>query len=186
MACPLYKATSTEGKFIEWNDERQADFDELKRRLTDTNNVFALPNFDQTFVLETVASDVGIGAVISQSFNGQEKPIAYFSRHLNKAEKNYPTSEKVLLAIVKSVEHFSKFLYGKKFIIRTDHRPLSWIMNTAKPASRLARWLILLSNYEFDIDYRPGRVNSNADALSRLVKTDEPDVEIDPPGFQIH
>ena len=59
-------------------------------------------------------------------------------------------------------------------------------MTTAKPASRLARWLILLSNYEFDIEYRPGRVNSNADALSRLVKTDETDVEAEPPLFQVN
>ena len=84
---------------------------------------------------------------MSQELDGSERPIAYFSRHLNKAEKNYLTSENELLAIVKAVEHFSQFLFGKKFVIRTDHRPLSWIMTTTKPASRLARWLILLSNY---------------------------------------
>ena len=59
-------------------------------------------------------------------------------------------------------------------------------MTTAKPASRLARWLILLSNYEFDIEYRPGRVNSNADALSRLIKEDEADEDTEPPGFQVN
>lgn len=88
IACPLYKATSAEGKTVEWNDERQFAFEELKRRLTDTNNVLALPNFDLPFVLETDASDVGIGAVLSQELDGNERPIAYFSRHLNKAEKN--------------------------------------------------------------------------------------------------
>ena len=86
---------------------------------------------------------------------------------LQGAEINYSTIEKELFAIVFYVHHFRPYLYGQKFILVTDHRPLVWLYSIKDPVSRLARWRIKLSEYDYEIVYKPGRVNSNADALSR-------------------
>ena len=82
------------------------------------------PNPEEQFILDTDASNSGIGAVLSQLQNGQERVIAYFSRSLNRAEHQYCVSRKELLAMVKSIRHFHCFLYGKGFVLRTDHAAL--------------------------------------------------------------
>jgi hypothetical protein len=107
-----------------------------------------------------------------------ERPIEYFSRNLNKAEKNYSTTEKEPLAIVAATEHFKFYLYGKPFRVRSDHQPLKFLMSSSQPVSRLARWLIRLEKYEFEIEYRAGKKHGNADGMSRLVhEQEEPDEE---------
>ena len=112
IAASLFAATSTDGKFIEWNPEMIEAWVILKLRLTSTDNVLILPDFDRSFILETDASDFGIGAALLQEKKTIERPVAYFSKHLNKAEKNYGTGEKEMLAKVRSVEHFSIYLHG--------------------------------------------------------------------------
>jgi len=94
--------------------------------------------------------------------------IAYASQNLNKAEKNYSTSEKELLAIVWGVKYFRPYLYGRRFKIASDHKPLTWIMNVKDPGSRLIRWHIKLEEYDYEIVYKKGSLNTNADALSRI------------------
>ena len=79
-----------------------------------------MPDFDLTFILETDASDNCLGAALIQKIEGKDCPIAFYSRTMNVAEKNYDTNQKELLAIVKAVEHFKQFLYGKEFVIKTD------------------------------------------------------------------
>ena len=101
------------------------------------DNVLALPYFSLPFILETDASDNCIGAALLQKIDDKELPIAFFSRTMNTAEKNYATSQKELLAIVKVVEHFRQFLYGKEFIIKTDHAPLTSIKTNSKPSARI-------------------------------------------------
>ena len=96
-------------------EDAQKAFERLKRELTDMDNILSLPNFDLNFILETDASDNCIGASLMQKINGKECPIAFYSRTMTVAEKNYDTSQKELLAIVKSVEHFKQFLYEKEF-----------------------------------------------------------------------
>jgi hypothetical protein len=81
-------------------------------------------------------------------------PIAYASRNLNKAERNYTTSEKELLAIVWGIKHFRPYFYGRKFKIASDHKPLLWIMNITDPGSRLLRWRIKLEEYDYEIIYK--------------------------------
>jgi hypothetical protein len=95
-------------------------------------------------------------------------PIAYASRNLNKAERNYSTSEKELLAVVWGVKHFRPYLYGRKFKIASDHKPLMWIMNIKDPGSRLLRLRIKLEEYNYEIVYKKGALNTNADASSRI------------------
>jgi hypothetical protein len=130
--------------------------------------ILQYPDFTREFTLTTDASNEGIGAVLSQGQIGKDLPIAYASRNLNKAEKNYSTSEKELLAIVWGIKHFRPYLYGRKFKVATDHKPLPWIMNIKDPGSRLLRWRIKLEEYDYEILYKKGTANTNADALSRI------------------
>ena len=97
----------------------------------------SLPDFDTPFILETDASDDCIGAALMQRVNGKDCPIAFYSRAMTNAEKNYDTSQKELLAVVKAVDHFRQFLYGKEFVIKTDHQPLTSITTKARPSVRL-------------------------------------------------
>jgi hypothetical protein len=124
------------------------------------------PDFTKEFILTTDASNQGLGAVLSQGEIGKDLPIAYASRNLNQAEKNYSTSEKELLAIVWGIKHFRPYLYGRKFKIACDHKPLMWIMNVKDPGSRLVRWRIKL--YDYEIINKKRANNTNADALSRI------------------
>ena len=103
-----------------------------------------------------------------QRVDNKDCPIAFYSRSMTNAEKNYDTSQKELLAVVKAVDHFRQFLYGKEFIIKTDHHPLTSITTKAKPSVRLGRWLSELADYAFKIEHKKGADNVLADALSRL------------------
>ena len=182
IASPLYSVKET-NKILAWNDKCQDAFDALREALAGPS-VLALPDFSKPFLLESDASNYGVGAVLSQQSDfGVVKPVAYFSRHLVKAELNYTVSEKELYAIVLGVEYFKHFLYGRPFTVLTDHRPLKWLFTKARPASRLARWIEKLNNFEFDIVYREGRKNGNADGLSRLPDAPE-DIEPNNPEVQ--
>ena len=123
--------------------------------------------------ITTDASELGYGAVLEQNFKHSDdeadevRPIEYFSKNYTSAQKKYSTSEKELLAIVMAVEHFHPYVYGKRFIINTDHLPLTWLWNKAQPHPRLERWMMRLALYEFTVKFKPGRENIVADFLSR-------------------
>ena len=121
------------------------------------------PNPNREFILDTDASNSGIGAVLSQFQDGQERVIAYFSRSLNRAECQYCVTHKELLAMVK----LHCYLYGRNFVLRTDHAALRWLLNFKAPEGQLARWIEQLQQYDFDVQCRLGASHSNADALSR-------------------
>lgn len=126
------------------------------------------PDFEQPFILTTDASGYSIGAVLSQGPIGRDKPIAYASRTLNDAERNYSVIERELLSIVNFTKYFRPYLFGRKFTIITDHKPLQWVNNLKEPNSRLMRWRLKLLEYDYDIVYRKGSENKVADALSRI------------------
>ena len=138
IAAPLNKNLNIMDKHVLLSEEAIEAFEKLK--LTDMDNVLALPDFSLPFILKTDASDNCIGAALMQNIESKELPIAFFSRTMTAAEKNYATSQKELLAIVKAVEHFRQFLYGKEFIIKTDHAPLISIKTNSKPSARIGRW----------------------------------------------
>jgi len=165
IAKPLTNLLKKEIDF-NWGDKEQECFNILKNTLCE-EPVLQYPDFTKPFLLTTDASGTAIGAILSQGQVGKDHPISYASRVLNDAEKNYSTIEKELLAIVYAVQHFRPYLYGKKFLLITDHKPLTWLHKLKDPTSRLARWRIKLAEYDYEIVYKPGKINANADALSR-------------------
>lgn len=122
--------------------------------------VLKYPDFDRSFILTTDASGEGLGAVLSQGESGKDLPVAFASRTLNQAEKNYSTTEKELLAIVWGMRYFRPYLYGKHFRVVTDHKPLTWIMNVKDPGSRLLRWRIKLEEYDYEVIYVLSQIGS--------------------------
>ncbi|KAL4153387.1 hypothetical protein QTP88_001220 [Uroleucon formosanum] len=117
--------------------------------------ILQYPDFTKEFILTTDASGKALGAILSQGKIGSDLPISYASRTLNNAELNYSTTELECLAIIFGVKHFRPYLYGRKFIILTDHRPISWLFNLKDPLSKLARWRIELEQYNYEIKYKP-------------------------------
>jgi transposase InsO family protein len=177
IAAPLHALTGKGVKF-EWRAEQQQAFETLKEKLT-TAPVLAMPSNEEPYVLDTDASDIGLGAVLSQIQDGEERPIAFASRTLSKPEKNYETTRKELLAVVFGLKQFRQYLLGRPFTIRTDHSALSWLRRTPEPLPQLARWLTLIEQFDYTIVHRAGRKHGNADSLSRRRDYDETDNELE-------
>ena len=166
LAKPLNEITKPTKKFI-WTEETQMAFDELKKRVTE-EPILRLPNLELPFILQTDASGIAIGGVLSQNFNGEEHPVYYASRILKDAELRYSTVEKECLAIVYWVKYFRHYLIGREFKIITDQRALKWLLELKDPSSRLTRWSLRLQEYRFTVEHKPGRLHTNADALTRM------------------
>jgi len=167
IAEPLHRLLRKNTKTFKWTPECDSAFNTLKTRLI-TPPVLAFPRFEIPFIVATDASDYAIGGVLSQVQNGQEKVIAYWSRQLQKAERNYSTIEREALAVVSSVKEFYPYLYGFQFKLLTDHNPLTALKGLKDTGGRLARWLLYLQQFNFQFEYKSGASNSNADALSRI------------------
>lgn len=169
------------GRTWKWNREQQEAFEKAKQLLQSADLLVHF-NPDMKLILASDASNYGIGAVLSHEMpDGTERPIGYVSRSLNPAERNYSTVDKEALAVVVGVKKFHQFLYGKKFTIRTDHKPLEGLLGEKKGISlqaspRVQRWALTLAAYEYEIQYKAGTTNGNADALSRLPLSEMPGV----------
>src|SRR5699024_1088189 len=138
-----------------WTAEQEEAFQALKQTLTEAP-VLACPDFTQQFVLQTDASDLGLGAVLTQQIDGEERVIHYASRSLTPAEKNYSVTEKGCLALVWGIEKLRPYLEGYHFVIVTDHQSLKWLGSLKSPSGRLARWAMYLQQFDFEIRYRRG------------------------------
>merc|ERR1711893_323270 len=165
---PMIRLTDKGAKFV-WTPQCQTAFETLKVKLT-TAPILGFANTEDPFILDTDASDVAMGAMLSQVQEGQEKVIAYGSKALSREEKNYCLTRRELLAVVYFVDHYKYYLAGgKPFTIRTDHASLRWMMDQKEPEHQLARWYARLSGYKpFEFQHRPGKKHGNADSLSRL------------------
>ncbi|GFY42744.1 retrovirus-related Pol polyprotein from transposon 297 [Trichonephila inaurata madagascariensis] len=127
-------------------------------------------NVKNQYILQTDASDTGIGIVLAQrNDRGEEHPILYLSKKFSDAEKVYCTTEKECAAIVYAVKKLNCYPDGQqKFIIQTDHNPLVWLKTNAGTNPRLMRWSLALQPFNFEVIHKPGRSHANADALSRI------------------
>uniref|UniRef100_A0A5S6QK48 RNA-directed DNA polymerase n=1 Tax=Trichuris muris TaxID=70415 RepID=A0A5S6QK48_TRIMR len=165
IAAPLHRLLRKDSKWV-WNQDCEQAFQQLKRNLLSAP-VLRLPDFTKTFILDVDASGEGLGAVLSQCFADGEHPIAYASRTLSKPERRYCATRRELLALVWGTKHFRPYLYGARFIARTDHNCLVWLNSFREPEGQTARWLERLAEFDMEIRHRPGRLHDNADALSR-------------------
>ena len=172
VLAPLNNLRNQNSKFV-WSPECQDAFNKAKDLVVSSD---VLTHYDPNLPLklDCDASQYGLGAVISHVFpDGTERPIAFGSRTLSKSEKNYSQIEREALALIFGVKKFHSYLFGRKFVLVTDHRPLTTIFKpTARTppitAARLQRWGIILSAYDYDIFFRSTKAHANADALSRL------------------
>lgn len=165
---PLFDLTKQNTTF-NWTPACQTAFDTLKEKLL-TAPVLVFPNFQKPFILATDASNQAIGAVLSQEIDGEEHPVAYASRTLFPAEKNYSTTEQEMLALVWSTKYFRCYLLGRPFKVITDHSALRWMLSLKEPSSRLMRWSLRLAEFDYVVEHKPGKKHTNADGLSRAVR----------------
>ncbi|GJR45825.1 reverse transcriptase domain-containing protein [Tanacetum coccineum] len=161
IAKPMTKLTQKKVKFV-WGDKQEAAFQLLKQKLCSAP-ILALPEGSEDFIAYCDASKKGLGAVLMQ----REKVIAYASRQLKIHEKNYTTHDLELGAVVFALKIWRHYLYGTKCMVFTDHKSLQHILNQKELNMRQRRWLELLSDYDCEIRYHPGKANVVADALSR-------------------
>ena len=144
------------GKRFVWYEACDRSFKMVKKFLISADIMGYPLNKAAEFVLDVDASDIGIGAVLHQVQSDRERVIAYASRALNRAERNYCITEKELLAVGFFIEHFRQYLFGRKFLVRTDHQALIWLFKLNEPHGKIARWIEILSHDDFSIAYRPG------------------------------
>ncbi|GJQ98401.1 hypothetical protein Tco_0009540 [Tanacetum coccineum] len=170
IAKPMTKLTQKKVKF-EWGDKQEAAFQLLKQKLCSAP-ILALPEGSEDFIAYCDASKKGLGAVLMQ----REKVISYASRQLKVHEKNYMTHDLELGAVVFALKIWRHYLYGTKCTVFTDHKSLQHILDQKELNMRQRRWLELLSDYDCDIRYHPGKANVVADALSR--KEREPPLRV--------
>jgi phospholipid-translocating ATPase len=129
--------------------------------------ILKLPDFREPFILQADASDTGIGAVLMQNHDGEKFPIAYASKKLLPRERAYSVIERECLALVWAIRKFQTYLYGKEFLLQTDHQPLVYLDQCKVSNSRIMRWALFLQNYRFQIRSIKGTDNV-ADYMSRI------------------
>jgi len=149
-----------------WESEQEEAFKWAKIRLA-RKPVLIYPDYRLPFKLTTDASKAGLGAVLSQDQGHGDQPVAYASNVNSPTVAKYSISELECLAVVWAVKLFRPHIYGRRFVIVTDHVALKWLMTCKEPAGRLHRWALTLQEFDFEVVYRPGRENAVADALSR-------------------
>ena len=162
-------------KDVKWRwGVKQTEAYETAKRLLCSSELLIHYDPERKLVLHCDASPYGIGAVLSHvSDDETDRPVAFTSRSLSKAERNYSQIEREALAIIYAVKKFHQYLYGRHFHLVTDHKPLLGLLSEGKPipsmcAARMQRWALLLASYDYTLEYRKGIHNGNADCLSRL------------------
>jgi hypothetical protein len=168
IAIPLTELTKKTSEPPVWTSACTQAFEQLKRKLT-TAPILIPPNWDKDFEVYVDASNVAIGSILSQKDEkGHDRPIYYASRQLVPAEKNYTVTEREALGMIYSVQKFRHYLLGYKFTFHVDHDVLKYMINKPLLSGHIARWVLLLQEFNFTIQVRPGKRHANADHLSRL------------------
>ena len=168
IAIPLTELTKKSDIAHIWTNACTKAFETLKHKLT-TAPVLIPPDWEKDFEVYVDASSVAIGSVLSQKDEkGRDKPIYFASRQLTAAEKNYTVTEKEALGMIFSVQKFKHYLLGYKFNFHVYHDALKYMINKPQLSGRIARWVLLLQEFNFTIQVRPGKSHANADHLSRI------------------
>lgn len=176
----LYDLLGKDRKFI-WTENIQNCFEKSKKLLLN-NNLLELYDQNKPIIVTTDASPYGVGAVLAHLVNGVEKPVLFASSTLSPSEKNYSQIHREALAVMFGIKKFHKYIYGHKFTLCSDNEALKEIFNPNRDtssitASRLQRWAVMLSIYEYEFKYRPAKRNAPADAMSRLPLENETQIE---------
>lgn len=165
IASPLSELLQKERRF-EWKTSQQEAFDALKSAITSAPILIA-PDDTKPYVVTTDASGFAVGATLSQDQGRGLQPIAFMSKKMLKSECNYAVAEQELLAVICALKEWRHYLHGRKFKVITDHQSLRYLATQPHLSGRQARWVEFMQQFDFDIEYRPGRSNVAADALSR-------------------
>ena len=165
IATPLAYLTGKDVPFV-WDTSCSAAFRELRASLIDAP-ILAFPTETGQYILDTDDSNFGLGGVLSQIQNDQERVVAYCSRALRPSQRRYCTTKREMLAVVAMCIQFRSYLRGARFTLRTDHRSLVWLHRFKDMEGMLSRWLHSLQQFQFSIIHRPGKDHGNADGLSR-------------------
>ena len=164
LAAPLHDLTKLGTPFV-WGAREKNAFTTIKTALL-REAILPFPDFDKPFVVDCDASEIGMGAVLSQVIEGNERPLVMESRLLTAAERKWHIREKEALAIIYALEKFRHFILGRQFTVRSDHSSLEWLMQAK--TGRLCRWAIRMAEFQpFTIVHRSGKMHSNVDALTR-------------------
>lgn len=155
------------GQGIAWSEEADVAFNKIKTALV-SSPVLASPDFTKEFTIQCDASDVGIGAVLTQEINGEEHVIGYASRPLSNSERKYSATQKECLALVFAVEKFRMYIEGVRFKVIVDHYSLLWLRRLKDPIGMLSRWALKLDQYDMELIHRKGKLHVVPDALSRI------------------
>lgn len=172
LVAPLTALTRKNTKF-NWNSDCDSAFNAVKEHLIRAP-ILTCPDFDKPFIIQCDASDFGVGAVLTQGQNDDERVISYLSRSLTKSERRYSTTEKECLAVLFAIEKLRPYIEGTHFTVVTDHYSLKWLNSIKDPVGRIARWAVRLQQYDFEVIHRKGKDNVVPDALSRSVPVVEP------------
>lgn len=156
------------GSSFVWSGKCESAFETIKEYLV-SSPVINCPDFDRPFMIQTDASDYGLGAVLTQNFPDGEHVVSFISRSLTKSERKFSATEKECLAVLWAIQKFRCYVEATHFTVVTDHFALLWLSNLKDPSGRLARWSVKLQQYDFDIVHRRGKDNVVPDALSRSV-----------------
>ena len=160
----LIKAWGPE--IVKWTDAAEAAFADLRTALC-FHPVLMAPDFEKEFILQTDASEVGLGAILSQMVGEEEHPSLYLSRKLLPREQKYAVVEKECLEIKWAMETLRCYLLGRRFTLVTDHAPLQWMHRNKERNARVTRWFLSLQPFHFRVQHRAGSQHGNSDGLSR-------------------
>ena len=156
----------------EWGETEQSAFEQIKALIASAP-VLHRPSFNHQFVIQTDASDTGLGAVLTQTIDGEERVLCFASRTMTAAERNYSVTERECLAVLWAIRKFRAYVEGYHFKVITDHSSLKWLCNLHNPTGRLARWALEMQAYDYDVEHRKGSMNHVPDALSRMFEDEE-------------
>ena len=151
---------------FKWMEECQKAFDNIKHALI-SPDIMAFPPDNGKFIPNTDASDETIGAVLTQIQAGEEKVISYDSQMVGKSERNYCVTDQELLTVKYFMEYYKHYLLGQHFRVHSDHEALKWLLYLKEPKHRIVRWIEVLSKFDFEAEYQPGKKHGNSEALSR-------------------